>query len=103
MQNRNHSFHLWLNDIEYLELKKRSINSGLSVSDIIRLALQNQSVKSNPPREFYTSINKLNNIGNNINQIAKHANQTGEIYSNDLKIYLKQINKLIDDIYIKFL
>lgn len=103
MQSRNHSFHIWLNDKEYLELKKRSINSGLSVSDIIRLALQNQSVKSNPPREFYTSINKLNNIGNNINQIAKHANQTGEIYLNDLKIYLKQINKFIEEIRNKYL
>ena len=103
MQSRNHSFHIWLSDEEYLDLKKRSLYSGLSVSDIIRLALKGQSVKSNPTREFYILLSKINNIGNNINQIAKHANQTGEIYYNDFKIYYKQIEKLIDEIRTKFL
>ena len=43
-QKRNHSFHIWLSDDEYINLKKRSLNSGLSISDIFRLALKGQPV-----------------------------------------------------------
>lgn len=103
MQSRKHSYHIWLNDKEYIDLKNRSLISGLTVSDIIRLALDNQPVKSNPPKEFYVLLNKINNIGSNINQIAKHANQTGEVYYDDFKIYYNQIDRLIDEIRNKYL
>ena len=103
MQSRKHSYHIWLNDKEYIDLKNRSLISGLTVSDIIRLALDNQPVKSNPPKEFYVLLNKINNIGSNINQIAKHANQTGEVYYDDFKIYYNQIDRLIEEIRNKYL
>lgn len=103
MKKRNHSFHIWLDDKEYFELKRRSLFSGLSVSDIIRLSLKGQAVKSNPPKEFYVLLNKINNIGNNINQISKHANQTNEIYFDDFIKYYQQIEKLIQEIKLKYL
>ena len=48
-------------------------------------------------------LNKINNIGVNINQMAKIANTTGEIYFNDLKLYYSEISKLINEIRKKFL
>ena len=103
MQSRKHSYHIWLNDKEYIDLKNRSLISGLTVSDNIILALDNQPVKSNPPKEFYVLLNKINNIGSNINQIAKHANQTGEVYYDDFKIYYNQIDRLIEEVRNKYL
>ena len=39
----------------------------------------------------------LSNVSNNINQIAKRVNQTGNIYKNDLD----DINKRIDEIWVQ--
>ena len=38
----------------------------------------------------------LSNVTNNINQIAKRVNETGNIYSNDLE----EINNRIDEIWL---
>lgn len=92
-----------LNDKEMYDLKKRSLLSGLSESSVIRLALRNQPIKPNPPKELKLLLIKINNIGININQIAKIANQTGEIYYNDLKIYYSEIEKLMNEIKSKYL
>lgn len=103
MRNRKNDIHVFLSDNEYMNLIKKSINSKLSKSDIVRLALAAQDLKEAPPKKFYDLLNKINNIGININQIAKVANSTGEIYFNDLKIYFSEISKLIYDIRKKYL
>ena len=102
-RTRKNSLHLRLSDEMYIDLLKRSLWSGLTRTNIIELALKGQAVKSNPPREFYILLSKINNIGNNINQIAKIANKTGEIYYGDFKIYYKQIERFIDEVRKKYL
>lgn len=103
MINRPYIKTLRLSKDEYIDLKKRAYKSGLSESDIIRLALKGQDIKEKPSKELYELLYKINNIGNNINQIAKHANQTNEIYYNDLKLYYNQVNQFINDIRKKYL
>lgn len=77
--------------------------TGLSGNEIFRSCLYNIVFKESPPKEFYDLLNKINNIGININQIAHIANLTGEIYVNDLKLYLSEINRLIIEIRKKYL
>lgn len=88
---------------EIERLKELTSLTGLSGNEVIRSCLNNIVFKEAPPKEFYDLLNKINNIGNNINQIAKIANTTGEIYINDLKLYFSEIDKLIKDIRKKYL
>ena len=96
-------FHFKLSKKEMLDLEKKSIASGLSKGEVCRLALKTQVLKSNPPKEFYDSLNKVNKLGVNINQLAKIANTNGEIYYDDLNVYYSSIDKLIKDIRNKYL
>lgn len=84
-------------------LNELSKLTGLSGNEIIRSCLNNIVFKEAPPKEFYDLLNKINNIGININQIAHVANSTGEIYFETLKAYFSQIEKFIDEIRKKFL
>lgn len=103
MRIRNHNLHVRFDDNEYLELQEKSLLSGLDKGTIIRLALKGQHIKQSPPRDFYILLNKINNIGININQIARIANQKEEIYYNELKLYYSEIKYLMDEIKNRFL
>ena len=56
--------------------------------------LNNIIFKEVPPKEFYDLLNKINNIGININQIAKRVNETGSIYEEDIKEIQERLNKI---------
>lgn len=84
-------------------LNELSRLTGLSANEVIRSSLNNIVFKEAPPKEFYDLLNKINNIGININQIAHIANSTGEIYYDTLKAYYYQIEKFIDEVRKKYL
>ena len=78
--------------------------SGLTESDILRLFFYNITViREKPSKELINSLNKINNIGNNINQIAKHANTFDEIEFDALKVYLTNLNSLVNEVRNKYL
>ena len=78
--------------------------SGLTESDILRLFFYNITViREKPSKELINSLNKINNIGNNINQIAKHANTFDEIEFDTLKVYLTNLNSLVNEVRNKYL
>ena len=60
---------------EYYSLKAKVRQAGVTISEFIRLAIQNCSVKErlNPSHVKY--ISQLSGMANNLNQIAKRANQ----------------------------
>ena len=73
--------------------------SGLSQSEIVRLSLTGmKTIKEKPSKELLSSLLKLNNIGNNINQIARHANTFDEIDYNTLKVCVANLNSMVNDI-----
>jgi len=89
---------------EEYKLKKMSEISGLTESDILRLFFYNITViREKPSKELINSLNKINNIGNNINQIAKHANTFDEIEFDTLKVYLTNLNSLVNEVRNKYL
>lgn len=73
--------------------------SGLSQSEIVRLSLTGmKTIKEKPSKELLSSLLKLNNIGNNINQITRHANTFDEIDYNTLKVCVANLNSMVNDI-----
>lgn len=88
---------------EINRLNELSRLTGLSGNEIIRSSLNNIILKEAPPKELYDLLNKINNIGININQIAHIANSTGEIYFETLNAYFSQIEKFINEVREKFL
>lgn len=103
IRKRIYEKHIRLNQKELEILEKLARKTGLTESELLRSCLTNIVFKEAPPKEFYDLLNKINNIGININQIAHIANSTGEIYVNDLKLYLSEINRLIIEIRKKYL
>ena len=62
---------------EYYSLKAKTRQAGVTVSEFIRLAIQNCSVKERLNPSHVKHISQLSGMANNLNQIAKRANQVG--------------------------
>ncbi len=89
-----------------LEYKIKSLKelSGLSESEIIRTALSDiKIIKEKPSKELMLSLSKLNNIGNNINQLTKYANTYGEIDWDSLTVCISNLNSVVNEIRKKYL
>ena len=86
MRKRSNDIHLFLSDKEYYDLRIKSVLSGLSMSDVIRLSMNSQTLNQTPPKDFIILLSKINNIGNNINQITKNFH----IYDDIDLLYLRQ-------------
>lgn len=89
-----------------LEYKLNEIQelSGLSQSEIVRLALSGiKVIREKPSKELMNLLLKINNIGNNLNQITKHANTFDEVDIVSLRVCITQIDSLINEIRKKYL
>ena len=103
MIEKKHKKTFRLSSKDYSKLKELSRKTKLSEADVIRMMINNTELKESPPKEFYDLLNKINNIGNNINQIAKIANQTGEIYYRELTLFMTSVNTFISECRNKYL
>lgn len=78
--------------------------SGLSQSEIVRLSLTGMKViREKPPKDLMSSLFKLNNIGNNLNQVAKYANTFDEVDEKTLEVCVTNLNSLVNEIRRKYL
>ena len=85
---------------EYYDLKARTHNAALPINDFIRNCIKQSIIIQRLTPEMHDVIRKLSGMANNLNQIAKKANQAG--YDNVLQDYLllaEQIDMLLK--YIK--
>ena len=79
MRTHNIKFSLWLNEKEYIKLEKLAKTTGFKKAPLIRNLIMGCEVKPHPPEQLPKLLRELSAIGNNINQIARVANSTGEI------------------------
>lgn len=92
-------------EYEYIKYKKEKSHLG-SYADFIYEAVVDCNiyyVDTSPILKFAEEINKL---GVNVNQIAKIANETNNIYKNDIdeiKEKISAIQKFINDTHTKLL
>ena len=83
---------------EYKEIKIRAEKVGLNLSDYIRNRAVGFEPREKPPKEFYEAIKQIRLIGNNINQIARLANETGILDEPTCKQQFDKLNELIIEI-----
>ena len=94
-RERNHQINVYLNDAELDLLKQRCSMHHENVSQIIRELIVfgfNYSVDNS---DLFAVCNEINAIGKNINQIAKHANESGSVYTSDIE----EVKGKVDEIW----
>ena len=87
------------------------LNERIAKSHCQNFSVYARKVLLNPNMSFVTIntdtydqlVFELRRIGNNINQIAKHANTFDEIEFDTLKVYLTNLNSLVNEVRNKYL
>ncbi|MFT8774853.1 plasmid mobilization protein [Leuconostoc pseudomesenteroides] len=79
--NQIRQIHYRLTELEYQKLANSASQYGVSPSKYAKkLALKSRLVKPTFSHENAVKLNlSLNHIGNNLNQLTRHANQTGDL------------------------
>lgn len=81
-----------LNEKEYEQIKEKVEESGISQQQfLLKTALEKDIIHI---KEFQTLIFQLKKIGVNINQIAKHCNETGVISNDDIEEIKEGVNMI---------
>ena len=75
MRTREIQIKLWLNEEEYSILQQDVKRSGLMQSKYLRALIMKRPIREKLPIDYYRMLTELNRIGNNLNQIARIANQ----------------------------
>lgn len=92
------SINLKLTAADYVVLQRKAAKVGLSVTQYAREMTLNGGVKSRFTVEELDLMRKLSGEANNLNQLAKRANQAGfSRVGNEIRVVLEWIKALFDD------
>ena len=91
MRKRMIKISVRLNEQEYAHLKRLSETTGLKMEPLIILG---RDVKPRPPENLAALLRQMSAMGNNINQIAKVANSSKFIRSEDIEEIKKMQSEL---------
>lgn len=73
---KNKRIEIRISEADYLRLKLKSENAGISISDLIRnSALATRTWTAQDKRIKSEKVRQIARIGNNLNQIARFCNQ----------------------------
>ena len=95
MAQRKIKIDLRLNEEEAEELNRDVEKSGLSREAYLRALIRNRPLKERPPVELGAVLRSLQQINNNMNQIALKANAKGFI---DTAAYWDNVRSLQDTV-----
>ncbi|MET4731706.1 putative transcriptional regulator [Thalassospira sp. MBR-102] len=90
--------HLRLTEKMFNDISKNSDELGYNKSrwlrEVIKIALKNESILNNNLQLVETKriLSQIKSIGNNLNQLTRHAHQTGDIEN------LENIQTLLEEI-----
>ncbi|MCL2426326.1 MAG: plasmid mobilization relaxosome protein MobC [Oscillospiraceae bacterium] len=84
MRKRTVPIQVFLSEKESENLKRVATKSGYSISAYIRSLLDGYIPQPIPPPDYYSMMNELRAVGNNMNQIAQKAHVLNVI---DVKRY----------------
>lgn len=94
MRKRGKAVLVRLNEQEYVHLKRQSEITGLKMEPLVRQLILGWDVKPRPPENLAALLRQMSAIGNNINQIAKVANSSKFIRSEDMEAIQKMQDEL---------
>lgn len=83
-----------LNEQEHTHLKRQSEITGLKMEPLVRQLILGRDVKPRPPENLAALLRQMSAMGNNINQIAKTANSSKFIRSEDIEAIQKMQDEL---------
>ena len=99
MNQRTRRLEVRISGSDEIKLKQKCYDLGITISDFIRGSINGYIPNIKLNKEIARLSNEIRKIGVNINQIAKKANETGninEIYFNNYKQELDSKIKEID-------
>lgn len=91
---RNESIKLRCTEYEKLEIERAASENNMNVNSYVLKMTLEGCVVNVDFSELKKLIYEVNRIGNNVNQIAYHANRDNAIYEDDIKEVKKQIDLL---------
>ena len=77
MEKKSYRVTVKLSPPEYYALRGKASKAGCNISEMIRQSVENCTVKERLRKEHTDHILHLTAMGNNLNQLAKKANQAG--------------------------
>ena len=95
MRRRNREIIIWLTDDEYSRLRKNVARTGLTLQAYFRHLMENIQPKEKPSGDVTDILKSLQQINNNMNQIAVKANAKGFV---DTASYWENVRWLQDTI-----
>ena len=91
MRKRNKSVRVRLDEDEYKNLMTMVRKSGLTIQAYILSLIYDKPVIERPPMDFTQTLKLMQNISNNMNQIAVKANTLGFV---DTIAYWQNVHEL---------
>lgn len=98
MRERNNELHVRLNDEEYRKLDSLSHISGISFNAVIRKLIMGKEIRQRPSADFMALATAIDQLGNNVNQIAKKANTNNAVSYADMKEVSSIMRKIRSEI-----
>lgn len=93
MAQRKIKIDIRLNEEEAEELNRDVVKSGLSREAYLRAMIRSRPLKERPPMELGEVLRSLQQINNNMNQVALKANAMGFV---DTAAYWENVRQLQD-------
>ena len=84
---------------EYISINEKSKKASLSVSELIRRSLDDETIVEAPPVDFYEIIREIKRVGSNLDQVLHKLNAAGIAHPLELKRCANRICEVIDLLY----
>ena len=100
MRRRSRHVSIWMNEEEYVHLKRQAQIAGMGIDPFVRNLVAGVNLRPRPPDTYAKLLRELSAIGNNINQIAYWANSQKSILEPeivDAVILAKEAYKLVKE------
>ena len=98
MRRRTHRHVFYLNDAEEAHFERQTALSGLTDSALIRRQLGGLDIRPRPPDELPQVLRELHAIGNNVNQLARHANAGGYVSGRALNEVRDELRAILNEV-----
>ena len=100
-RSRKNQLKIYLNDEELaLFREKMKMTNSKTMAHFIKKCVMEKEIYTVDLEPFRNIQWLLSNATNNINQIAKHANQTGVIYRDDIKSIREDIDAISKEVWL---
>ena len=90
--------YVWLTMEEFAHLDANVKKSGLRREPYLRALIEGREVREAPTQEWRKLIGLLSGMGNNLNQLARHAHYTGQMNTEEINKALDKIGEIFDHV-----